>query len=81
MRENQDGGIEDDRVSELIWMGIAERAFGGGGANSSRDQEFEERATEMIQKVVYGAAAFLARRKVVAISRAELNQNRQRYYC
>jgi len=30
MNDNQDGEIDDERVSEMIWMKIAERAIGGG---------------------------------------------------
>jgi len=81
MNDNQDGEIDDDRVSEMIWMKIAERATGGGDyVDSSDGPEFEERATEMIQMAVYGATAFLARRRLMALSRAELNLNRSRYY-
>jgi len=82
MNDNQDGEIDDDRVSEMIWMKIAERANGGGDydANSRADPEFEERATEMIQMAVYGATAFLARRRLMALGRAELDLSRSRYY-
>ena len=81
MNDNQDGEIDDDRVSEMIWMKIAERANGGGDYEAnSRDPEFEERATEMIQMAVYGATAFLARRRLMALGRAELDLSRSRYY-